>query len=287
MSAISQDTVAVLLEDQYPDLAHLPVERIEEEGTDNAIFRLGKWLCARFPRVQWARLSARRELAILRKLDDLPLETPRPFGLGAPGCGYDWNWSILGWVEGTPLSGGALPMRDAERLAQFILALRARPFDTGDLSGPSNSFRGVPLGHRDRAVEHALGQLHDICDTHVLAGIWQAAREAAATDRPVWLHGDLHGGNVIVRDGALAGIIDWGLAGAGDGTCDLAAAWNLFEADGRAAFRAAMAATEGEWLRGAGWALSIAVIFFAHYRDKGVPVDGSQRTLARLLQDFA
>lgn len=43
-------------------------------------------------------------------------------------------------------------------------------------------------------------------------------------DPPVWLHGDLHPAHVVVSDGALAGVIDFGDMCAGDPAVDLAAA---------------------------------------------------------------
>ncbi len=51
---------------------------------------------------------------------------------------------------------------------------------------------------------------------------------APASDRPLCLvHGDLYARHVLVQDGALAGIIDWGDAHYGESACDLAVAWSF------------------------------------------------------------
>lgn len=64
-----------------------------------------------------------------------------------------------------------------------------------------------------------------------LEGQWTTGMAApAATDR-VWLHGDLHPGNVVVRKGGLVGLIDWGDMTGGDPATDLAAAWTLLRSD--------------------------------------------------------
>ena len=58
--------------------------------------------------------------------------------------------------------------------------------------------------------------------------IWEKALAAPAWQgAPVWLHGDLHPANVVVQDGTLAGVIDFGEMCAGDPATDLSAAWIL------------------------------------------------------------
>lgn len=275
-----------LLDSQFPQYASLPLEALPSPGTDNAIFRLGADLTVRLPRVDWAVHGPAREVAILSKMQQLGLEVPEAVALGQPSGGYPWQWSILNWVEGEPVDGAALPPHDAIRLAGFLKALRQMPLEKGFEAGAANHFRGVPLQQREAFFALALDALGDEYELEPLRRIWKAARTAPVDGPPVWLHGDLHGGNLLTRNGRLSGVIDWGLAGVGDGACDLAAAWTLFDDEAREAFHEAMAPSEAEWLRGAGWALSVAVIFLAYYRDMGVPVDGSRRTISRLLEAF-
>ena len=43
----------------------------------------------------------------------------------------------------------------------------------------------------------------------------------------VWIHGDLHPGNLLVRDGRLSGVLDFGDVTAGDPATDLSVGWML------------------------------------------------------------
>ncbi len=66
---------------------------------------------------------------------------------------------------------------------------------------------------------------------------WEAALAAPVWKaEPVWVHGDLHSGNLLVLQGRLSSVIDFGCLGVGDPACDLMVAWNLFDADARAVF---------------------------------------------------
>lgn len=276
----------VMLRSTVPDLADLPLQPLENSGTDNQIFRLGSEHCVRLPRVRWASQTAQREVGILRTLDDLTLDVPRPVALGAPAPGYPWQWSVMRWIDGEVVGDTCPGIDDAHRLAGFMSALRAHVPDTAFAYGAANNHRGCPLADRAAPLEKALSNLEGDMDVPALRRIWAMALNAGEAGPPVWLHGDLHGGNLLRRNGKLAAVIDWGLAGVGDGACDLQPAWCLFDGGAREAFRAAIGASEAEWLRGAGWALSVAAIYLAYYRDRGVPTDGSCRTLARLLETF-
>ena len=57
---------------------------------------------------------------------------------------------------------------------------------------------------------------------------WEAAVAAQSDVEPTWLHGDLHALNVLVDNGVLSGVIDWGDVTAGDRATDLASLWMLF-----------------------------------------------------------
>ena len=284
-------TVRALLEEQFPALAGLELNPLPSVGTDNHIFRLGPRLCVRLPKVDWAARTAQREAALLPRFSGLPLRVPQVFGLGMPGSDYPWHWSVLEWIEGDAVEPGIVPTpeRSAELLASFILGVREIAPDPAFQWGEANHFRGAPLVERDVPFRAALTDLADEVDVTAAERLWEVCLDAAEPDAsPVWLHGDLHGGNLLKRDGRLVAAIDWGLAGIGDGACDLSAGWALFEAPARERFRRSVEATEAEWLRGAGWALSIACIALAYYRRTNSQLgDMSRRTIARLLADFA
>jgi len=104
-------------------------------------------------------------------------------------------------------------------------------------------------------VEERLQRL----DLQELVRPWKEAIEAPLARDRVWLHGDLHPRNVLVQDGALAGLIDWGDVTAGDVATDLACAWMLFaSARARTLFLEAYAPSEQVQARAAGWAVHFA-----------------------------
>lgn len=287
---IDVSTVARLIAAQFPQFAGLPLEHLPSSGTDNHIFRLGQDHSVRLPKVDWAALSAGREVAILPGFSGLSLLVPRPVGLGVPGEGYPWQWSVLDWIDGgTPESGALANRQDiARQLAAFILEIRGIAPDTAFLAGKANNYRGAPLALRDTAVCSALADISDEVDAAALAAIWKDALGAEdSSGAPVWLHGDIHAGNLLLRSDVLVGVIDFGLAGVGERACDIAPAWSLFDAGARTDFRAGLLASDAEWLRGAGWALSIAVIALAYYRQRAGQIVGmSRQTLRRLVQEF-
>jgi aminoglycoside phosphotransferase (APT) family kinase protein len=118
---------------------------------------------------------------------------------------------------------------------------------------------------RDAVVRARLASLGDTpgMPGPQLLEVWEASLAAPAWTRaPLWLHGDLHPGNVVLGpDGALAGVVDFGDLCSGDPATDLAAAWLHFDAAGRSAFRAALEALRPTdaptWARARGWAVSM------------------------------
>jgi len=273
---------------QFPELANRPVTALRAKGTDNHILRIGDDLCARFPKAPWANETARREADALPVFAGAPIAVPAVYGLGAPGEGFPNAWSVLGWLPGEALEDGAVVNErdEAERLAGFFRFVRSRPPDNAFRPGKANNGRGGPLADRTPAFEAALARLPAV-NGDWARRLWREALAVRAPDTPVWLHGDVHPGNVLVENGRICGVIDWGLCGVGDGACDLLTAWAMFGQEARSVFRSAIGADEAEWLRGAGWALSMAVIYLPYAYEHGLRSDMSETMIARLKEDFA
>lgn len=263
---INELLVKTLLSAQFPQWALLPLKRVKSDGTDNAIFRLGTDMSVRLPRVSWAADDASKEQKWLPKLGPaLPLAIPAPLGKGIPEANYPWHWSICRWLSGENASVAHIDKSHeaATALANFLNALKQI-----DSSGAPPSRRGLPLSTQDKEVCQALDSLHGKIDTNKAAILWEECLQAPAWDKPpVWLHGDLLPGNLLVQNGKLSAVIDWGLTGIGDPACDLIAAWSVFSAEARQTFRTKLAADEALWARGRGWALSIALIILPYYWD--------------------
>lgn len=285
---VSPGLVRQLLAGQHPDLAGLPIE-VLANGWDNVMCRLGDGLVARLPRRAAAvrlLLHEQRWLPVLEPW--LPLPVPAPARTGQPGSGYPWPWSIAPFLPGRPASASppADPGQAAVSLGRFLGALHtpAAP------DAPANSSRGVPLAQRSGTVAQNLSILGRQVDRGAVTRAWEAAVAAAAWDRaPVWLHGDLHPGNILVHDGRISGVIDFGDITAGDPAGDLSVAWMLLPAACHGTFRAAYdaasvhGASDGTWARARGWALALALVFLAHSAGNPELAEVGRRTLTAVL----
>jgi aminoglycoside phosphotransferase (APT) family kinase protein len=279
-----------LLAAQLPEWAALPVERVSSAGTVNAIFRLGDDMAVRLPRVErWAG-GLEKELRWLPELaPQLPLAVPEPLAKGSPGQGYPWPWAVFRWLEGETWSVdrvGDLPAAAAE-LAQFVSALQR--IDIGGRPSGLRGGRGVPLAERDLEMRAAIEASRGLLDTDAVTAAWDAALEVPVWDGPpVWVHGDLLPGNVLVARGRLSAVIDWGSLSVGDPACELMAGWTLFAGESRDVFRAAVSADDATWARARGWALSVAVIALPYYQDTNPVFAANARLwIAEVLADYA
>jgi aminoglycoside phosphotransferase (APT) family kinase protein len=253
---IDEALVRALLEQQFPEWAGLSLERVEQEGTVNVIYRLGVQLAVRLPRRNGAELEEDREFLWLPVLGPLlPLDVPVPAARGKPGAGYPWFWSVHTWIEGITPEGPVAP----DALAGFIASLQR--VDTADAPEPSGG-RGKPLAWRDGLVRDALERV----DAPGARELWEEA--LAAPEWPgarVWIHADLDARNVLVRNGRLAAVIDWGGAGIGDPALDVMAAWKLVAREQRERFRSILEVDDATWLRAKGWAVSQALLALRYY----------------------
>jgi aminoglycoside phosphotransferase (APT) family kinase protein len=266
---IDSSLVAALLGDQHPDLADEPL-RLVANGWDNALFRLGDDLLVRLPRREAAAVLVENEAAWLAGLQPLvPVAIPVPIRTGTPSWRYPWSWTVSPWIEGRSTLGLSPAERGplAAPLGDALAALHApAPADA-----PQNPVRGVDLRSRDATVRGRLTASASPA-ARGLEALWAELVDARPWSRePVWIHGDPHPGNVLVRDGRLAALIDFGDVCAGDPATDLAAGWLFFEADDRAVFRAAADARRGyepaDWVRARAWALILGTAFDAHSDD--------------------
>ncbi len=285
------DLVRRLLRAQFPNWAALPIERVASAGTDNTLYRLGREMVVRMPRRAKNVVQLEKERRWLPRLAPfLPLAIPVPLAIGKPGGGFPFEWSVYRWRQGEtatmePISDLA---RAATVLARFIAALqRVDPTD-GPPPGEHNFFRGVPHAARDGSTRAAIDSLGDTIDAGEVTATWDAALAAPEwKGDPVWIHGDLDTRNLLVRQGSLVAVIDFGSLGVGDPACDVMVAWKVFSAGSRDIFRARLAVDEATWSRGRGWALSQALIALAYYTMETNPVlvREAHRWMAEVLAD--
>jgi aminoglycoside phosphotransferase (APT) family kinase protein len=279
-----------LLAAQFPQWVGLPIEPVISTGTDNALYRLGDDMVARLPRIHWAVADVEKDHRWLPRLAPLlPLPIPLPLAKGEPGQGYPWHWSVCRWLEGenATLERLADPRQAATDLAQFIAALQQLDPTGGPQAGEQNSFRGAPLAQRDTHTREAIHALDGMFDAAAMTAAWDIALQAPMWHGPpVWVHGDLSPGNLLVAQGKLSAVIDFGCLGIGDPACDLMVAWTLFSGESREALRAALSVDDATWARGRGWALSWALIFIPYYLNTNpVGVGIARRTVDQVLAD--
>ncbi|WP_344880515.1 aminoglycoside phosphotransferase family protein [Allokutzneria multivorans] len=237
-----QDLVRALVRQQHPDLAELELRDVEG-GWDNQQWRLGPEFAVRLPRTERAPELLRTEQKWLPVLAErLPLPTPVPVRVGEPSELFEHTWTITRWVDGEPADREPITREDdAETLAGFLKALHQK----APVDAPFNPTRSAPFAAPPTSLGNAAQR---VLDEAVAAPAWHGP--------PTWLHGDLHPANVIVRDGALAGVIDFGEMCAGDPATDLSAAWILLpEGSVRRFFDAYVDVDGATFARARGWAV--------------------------------
>jgi len=258
--------VGALLARQFPQWSGLTIAAVPSSGTDHAIYRLGDHLAGRLPRIASAAGQSAKEAEWLPRLaPHLPLALPVPLAIGEPDLGYPYPWAVYEWLPGDPADGTLWdPEQAAVDLAAFLLALQS--LDT--TGAPARAGRGGPLAERDDAVRSAVSQLGNRVDGRAVLRAWDESLRVPASAGPDrWIHGDLLPGNLLVRQGRLSAVIDFGSLAAGDPACDLQPAWHLFRGCSRRTFLAELSADPAARLRGRGWVLSQAVIALPYYWD--------------------
>ena len=257
-----------LLTKQFPQWAHLRIDLVPSYGTDHYIYRLGDKLVARLPRIEWAKRQAAKEAKWLPKLaPHLPLSIPLPVAMGHAAEGYPFDWSVCEWLPGENATSTIDDLTQAAvDLASFVKALRR--IDTTGAPPQLRQSRGAPLEELDESVRRSISQLGGRINGDTARRSWEDSLQAPAWDgQEVWVHGDLLPGNLLVVDGRLSAVIDFGSLNVGDPACDLQPAWNLFAGESRNQFRAEIEVDEASWLRGRGWALYQAVMALPYYWD--------------------
>lgn len=250
---------AELVAEQFPQWADLPVVPVAFSGSDNRTFRLGDTMTVRLPSAAAYAGSVEKELTWLPRLAAaLPHPIPVPVAAGAPSARYPWPWSIRRWIEGRPAATATVadPVEFAEQLAGFLRALRGVDPTGGPGLGEENFHRGGDLAAYDDETRRATVVLADVVDPVAVTATWEAALTARWDGPPVWFHGDVAPGNLLLDDaGRLTAVIDFGQFGVGDPACDLTIAWTLLRDRARETFRQAVAVDGATWARGRGWAL--------------------------------
>jgi aminoglycoside phosphotransferase (APT) family kinase protein len=300
---IDLSIVRALVDRARPDWASLPLTPLRASGSTNALFRLGHDLLVRLPRQPGGSAAIEKEAHWLPKIGPrLPVSTPQVVAVGEPDLGYPERWSVVRWLEGElptvfdPQSDtGSTRLALAHDLAAVVTALRSIPVPHQARTDPRlHSYRGDPLASLDDTTRRNVAACRDIprldVDLDAALEIWDQAialrtRGVRTTTR--WYHGDLLAENLLVRDGRLAAVLDFGGLGVGDPTVDLVVAWELLDPSSREVFRRAVGVDETSWLRGRAWALGLALMTFPYYWSTMPDRCASRLAVARSVLDDA
>ncbi len=279
---ITTEVAARLVAEQFPQWADLSVTPVALNGWDNTTFRLGEELSIRLPSGAGYAVAVEKEQRWLPVLaPQLPLPIPQPVAMGRPGSGYPWPWSINRWLDGSPASVSRIDdlSKFAFDLANFLTELHGIDATDGPAAGTHSAHRGGPLAYfDDEEIPESFRLLADQVDVGLATDLWQTAL-ASQWDRPaVWVQGDLVASNLLVADGSLTAVIDFGCAAVGDPACDLVMAWTFFADDTTKQFQDQLSLDEATWARARGWALWKALVTILRSRkNKSDEYDGARR----------
>jgi aminoglycoside phosphotransferase (APT) family kinase protein len=238
-----------LIDSQFPQWSHLPITAVEVDGWDNRTFRLGSELTVRLPSADQYAQQVDKEQR-WRRIRNLP--------------GF------------------------ATTLARFLKALGRVDATGGPTPGEHNFYRGGPLATYEDETLQAIEALGKRIPGKTVRRVWDDAMTSSWDREPVWFHGDVAAANLLVRDGRLAAVIDFGSSGVGDPACDMVIAWTLLAGASRATFRAERDVDAATWSRGRGWALWKALITLAGDLERGMPdAARTEREISRIVLDHA
>jgi aminoglycoside phosphotransferase (APT) family kinase protein len=278
-----------LVSAQFPQWADLPIKPVQFGGWDNKTFHLGEEMSVRLPSAQGYSAQVEKEHRWLPRLAPLlPLPIPVPLAMGVPADGYPWHWSVYRWLDGEIATIERIPdlCQFAITLAHFLTALQRIDPTGGPPPGPHCFYRGAPLTVYDAETRQAIAALQGQIDTYTATAAWEAALNATWHGPPVWLHGDVAAGNLLVKEGRLSAVIDFGCSAVGDPACDLTIAWTLLSGESREAFRAGVPVDRAAWARGLGWALWKGLITLAEYmRTNPLKAKEARRVIDEVLAD--
>ncbi|MBA4750431.1 MAG: aminoglycoside phosphotransferase family protein [Alphaproteobacteria bacterium] len=287
---ITCDLARALVADQFPLVAPLPLKPVSSQGWDNATFRLGDELSVRIPTAKCYAAQPLKEQEWLPFLSPhLTVQIPQQIALGLPSARIAWHWSLCTWREGAPLLDTDLSQESRKNLAldlaHFIKELHQIEAKDGPPAGLHNFWRGGSLLHYDTDVKDALMVLTLPYSRKTMLAIWEDALSSSWEHPPCWVHGDVSVGNLLLQDGRLSAVIDFGCMGVGDPACDLVMAWTYFKGAETHLFQHALPLDRKTWSRAKGWALWKALITLqAHEKGARLPGMSPYDTLERLIK---
>ena len=287
---INETLVQRLISKQFPQWQDLPVQPVAVGGWDNRTFHLGKQMLVRMPSAEDYATTVEKEQTWLPRLAPLlPLSIPTPLAQGEPDESYPWRWSVYRWIEGDTAAFTPIPDLNgfASRLAHFLNVLQSLDTTNGPVPKPGSFSYIGGLAAYDAQTRQAIAALKSKIDADAATELWEAALKTTWQRAPVWVHGDISAGNLLVQEGKLRAVIDFGELAIGDPACDLVIAWKFFQSPTREIFRELLPLDADTWARGRAWALWKALIVAAGFVEtNAVEAAHPWRTINEVLADY-
>ncbi|MGG4128570.1 aminoglycoside phosphotransferase family protein [Paenibacillus illinoisensis] len=289
MIEITTELVRQLIQSQFPEWKHLTIAPVDKSGHDNRTYRLGNEMTVRLPSHERYASAVQKEITWLPVFKPyLSLPIPAPIAKGEPTAVYPLPWSVNQWIEGSTVTVENITDLNtfAEDLAGFLIELEAIDASQGIPAGIQNFHRGGNLAVYDQDTRSVIDVLPSPYDPKLLLEIWELALATRYEATPLWLHGDVAVGNLLVQDGRLCGIIDFGTMGVGDPSSDLVMAWNFFDDRSRDIFLRRMNADQDMINRARGWALWKALITYAWNEPGSESSNWGKRVIDVIIRDY-
>ncbi|MED0961011.1 aminoglycoside phosphotransferase family protein [Bacillus paramycoides] len=290
MNPINTELAKRLVQEQFPEWAHLEIKPVKFSGHDNRTFHLGKQMSVRLPSDAAYVPQVEKEnkwLPILSKEITLPISSP--IAKGNPSAEYPWPWSINKWIEGETVTKENVHNLNefATDLGSFLVELQSVDASNGPKAGAHNFYRGGLISVYDEEARVAIENNKDVFDETLLKHLWDLALRSTWERTPVWVHGDIAPGNLLIKDGKLCAVIDFGILGVGDPACDAAMAWTFFDKNSRNVFKEVLCMDEETWNRARGWALWKALITYDANRNSNKRMaEESCRVIQVIVDDY-
>ncbi|WP_088014723.1 aminoglycoside phosphotransferase family protein [Gottfriedia acidiceleris] len=290
MDKINVELVKQLIIEQFPIWSDLEIKPVKLSGNDNRTFHLGDNMSVRLPSAECYVPQVEKEhkwLPILANKLSLPVS--KPIAKGSPNKYYPWPWTINEWIDGESSSKENISdlSQFAKDLGQFLKEFQSINVSGGPLAGKHNFFRGGDLTVYDKETRDSINQTKEFFNKDLLTDIWQLALSSKWEREPVWVHGDIAPGNLLVKNGKLCAVIDFGILGVGDPSCDAAMAWTFFDTNSRNVFKNVLNFDENTWHRARGWALWKALITFNANKEYDTKIrEESFNTINVIMNDF-
>ncbi|MED1557002.1 aminoglycoside phosphotransferase family protein [Bacillus paramycoides] len=290
MNPINTELAKRLVQEQFPEWAHLEIKPVKFSGHDNRTFHLGKQMSVRLPSDAAYVPQVEKEnkwLPILSKEITLPISSP--IAKGNPSAEYPWPWSINKWIEGETVTKENVHNLNefATDLGSFLVELQSIDASNGPKAGAHNFYRGGLMSVYDEEARVAIENNKDVFDETLLKHLWDLALRSTWERTPVWVHGDIAPGNLLIKDGKLCAVIDFGILGIGDPACDAAMAWTFFDKNSRNVFKEVLCMDEETWNRARGWALWKALITYDANRNSNKRMaEESCRVIQVIVDDY-